>query len=178
VRIRAFKASIRAKAASTRNRGAGAKTLYIPRRPSGSSHRRRASAAFESQSAATPCGTEPCSRVGVMVGLDVLPRWARENVVRLLPPADALHALPQVSEGVLAALIELNLPIGEFRASSVEAVVQQAHAPRRAWEPFRRWRAARICTRSTSIRVNNSRTCRRWLGARHCIRSRSLAASD
>ena len=68
-----------------------------------------------------------------MVGLDALPRWARENVVRLLPPADALHALPQVSEGVLAALIELNLPIGEFRASSVEAVVQQAHAPRRAW---------------------------------------------
>mmetsp|Transcript_18372 Transcript_18372/g.57404 ORF Transcript_18372/g.57404 Transcript_18372/m.57404 type:complete len:213 (+) Transcript_18372:272-910(+) len=73
-------------------------------------------------------------RAGAMVGLDALPRWARENVVRLLRPADALRALPFVSGKTLAALQGLRLPIGEYKALTVEAAVQQAHALRRAWD--------------------------------------------
>ena len=69
-----------------------------------------------------------------MVSLDVLPRWARENLVRFLQPADALRALPFVSGKTLAALQGLRLPIGEYKALTVEAAVQQAHALRRAWD--------------------------------------------
>ena len=69
-----------------------------------------------------------------MVGLEALPLLPREAVVRLLPPADALRTLPQVSEGTLAALQELRLPIGRVRARTTEAAMLQAHALRRAWD--------------------------------------------
>mmetsp|Transcript_31454 Transcript_31454/g.97323 ORF Transcript_31454/g.97323 Transcript_31454/m.97323 type:complete len:197 (+) Transcript_31454:356-946(+) len=73
-------------------------------------------------------------RAGAMVGLDALPRWARENVVRLLRPGDALRALPFVSKGTLAALHGLRLPIGKFVATSIEEALRQGHALRRAWD--------------------------------------------
>ena len=69
-----------------------------------------------------------------MVGLEALPLPAREAVVRLLPPADALRALPFVSEGTLAALKELKLPIGTMMTDTVEAAVRQANALRRAYD--------------------------------------------
>ena len=82
-----------------------------------------------------------------MPGLDALPLPAREEVVQLLRPpthkgnyprrrrwAGALWALPQVSQGTLAALKELRLPIGRFATICVQDAVRQAHALRRAWD--------------------------------------------
>ena len=74
------------------------------------------------------------SRVRAMVRLEALPRWARETVVRFLPPVDALRALPFVSEGTLRALNELSLPIGRLNGCTLEEAVRQAHARRRAWD--------------------------------------------
>jgi len=68
------------------------------------------------------------------LGLEALPLPARDAVVRLLPPADALHALPFVSEGTLAAIKELQLPIGSSRPATIEEAVRQANARRRAWD--------------------------------------------
>ena len=69
-----------------------------------------------------------------MVGLAVLPLPARETVVRFLPPADVLLALPFVSEVTLAALQELPLPLGVCDTDTVEAAERQAQARRRAWD--------------------------------------------
>ena len=69
-----------------------------------------------------------------MVGLEALPLPAREEVVLCLPPADALKALPFVSESTLAALKELSLPIGKLKTRKVDEALSQAHALRRAWE--------------------------------------------
>ena len=69
-----------------------------------------------------------------MVGLDALPLPARDEVVQFLRNKERLGALPFVSEGTLAALKELDLSIGKFKASTVDEAVQQAHALRRAWK--------------------------------------------
>jgi len=79
-------------------------------------------------------------RVFAMVRLEALPLPAREEVVRFLPPARdefmpgdrGVGALPFISRGTLAALQEQLLPIGTFRARTVEKAVQQANALRRA----------------------------------------------
>jgi len=73
-----------------------------------------------------------------MVGPEVLPLPARDAVVRLLRPADR-SALPFVSEGTLAALNELGLPIGQMRARTVEEAARQAHALRRAFGTLTFW---------------------------------------
>ena len=71
---------------------------------------------------------------------------ARDAVVRLLcspsdrphwelaPVDEGLQALPFVSQDTLAALQEINLPIGTVKPATVEAAVRQAHALRRAWD--------------------------------------------
>ena len=86
------------------------------------------------RSAVTPPGTEARPRARATLGLEALPLPARDAVVRLLPPADALHALPFVSEGTLAAIKELQLPIGSSRPATIEEAVRQANARRRAWD--------------------------------------------
>ena len=74
------------------------------------------------------------ARARAMAGLGALPLPARDAVVRYLPPVDTLLALPFVSAGTLAAIKELQLPMGRFRASTVEEAVQQAQALRCAWD--------------------------------------------
>ena len=70
-----------------------------------------------------------------MVGLDALPLPAREKVVLFVPFEDAMKALPFVSEGTLAALKELRLPLGKLKnLSTVEAAARQANLLRRAWD--------------------------------------------
>ena len=102
--------------------------------------RRRLSATPHGTEATPPHGTEARPRARARYGLEALPLPAREIVVLLLRPArrkaalDVLQALPFVSQGTLAALRELQMPIGEFWARSVEEAVQQAHAPRRAFD--------------------------------------------
>mmetsp|Transcript_5424 Transcript_5424/g.16723 ORF Transcript_5424/g.16723 Transcript_5424/m.16723 type:complete len:111 (+) Transcript_5424:776-1108(+) len=58
----------------------------------------------------------------VMVGLEALPHPAREEIVRCLPSEDLVYALPFVSEGTLAALQELRLPVGNHVAGGVVEV--------------------------------------------------------
>ena len=69
-----------------------------------------------------------------MRGLEGLPLPARDEVVRLLRPADALCSLPFVSKGTLVALQELCMPLGKVNARTVDEALQQAHALRRAWD--------------------------------------------
>ena len=58
--------------------------------------------------------------------LEALPLPAREDVVRFLLRAEALHVLPLVSEGTLAALKELRLPLGFMLTSTVAGAVRTA----------------------------------------------------
>ena len=85
------------------------------------------------RSAATAPHGAARSRARAM--LEDLPLPAREQVVLLLPTREqvGLHGLPLISQGTLASLKELRLPIGEFRAYTVEEAVRQAHALR-AWD--------------------------------------------
>jgi len=69
-----------------------------------------------------------------MRGLEGLPLPARDEVVRLLRPADALCSLQCVSKGTLVALQELCMPLGKVNARTVDEALQQAHALRRAWD--------------------------------------------
>ena len=71
-------------------------------------------------------------------GLEVLPLPALEAVVRRAAEDDEervllLRGLPRVSKGMLAALQQLQLPLGRLKLRSVEAAVRQASAPHRAW---------------------------------------------
>mmetsp|Transcript_7305 Transcript_7305/g.21493 ORF Transcript_7305/g.21493 Transcript_7305/m.21493 type:complete len:179 (+) Transcript_7305:946-1482(+) len=105
----------------------------------------RTRAARRRESAATPRGTGTEARRRVL-GLEALPLPAREAVVLLLcPPAnrpsylqtpvdEGFRALPFVSQETLAALKELQLPIGKFESHSVASAVRRAHALRRAWD--------------------------------------------
>mmetsp|Transcript_4303 Transcript_4303/g.12987 ORF Transcript_4303/g.12987 Transcript_4303/m.12987 type:complete len:268 (+) Transcript_4303:1308-2111(+) len=118
----------------------------------------RTRAARRRESAATPRGTGTEARRRVL-GLEALPLPAREAVVLLLcPPAnrpsylqtpvdEGFRALPFVSQETLAALKELQLPLGVLGDSrsqksyirakerpTVENMLRQAHALRRAWD--------------------------------------------
>ena len=75
--------------------------------------------------------TAPRAFSRAMVGLEALPRWARTEVVQF---AANHRALPLLSRGTLAALKALGLAIGKLEVATVEEAVQQAHAPRRAWD--------------------------------------------
>ena len=68
-----------------------------------------------------------------MTGLELLPLPAREAVVLF---AGEPCALPQVSEGTLAALKELELSLSYTSTveDAVEEAVRQANAPRRAFD--------------------------------------------
>ena len=84
------------------------------------------------------------TRIEARAALEALPKLPLQTVLVRLAEADekggssahrqALGSLPLVSKHMLAAVQELRLPIGRVRADTVEAAVQQANAPCRAWE--------------------------------------------
>ena len=89
-------------------------------------------------------GGPPHARIEARAALETLPMLPLQTVLVRLAEADekggssahrqALGSLPLVSKHMLAAVQELRLPIGRVRADTVEAAVQQANAPCRAWE--------------------------------------------